>query len=362
MKKIITILLSLLMIVGTTAAVYAASPADGTYSVSVSVSGGTGRATIKSPSTLTVSGGKMKAKVVWNSENYTWMKVGGVQYNNENSGGNSTFTIPVSALDTPIAVSAETVAMSEPHVIDYTVTFSSSGVKMNEDASSSGTSSSEAKPPKQEKPDVSTKDEPTSESQEEDEQSDEETAETSDVISVDNKFSSSTSISGAALSDYEGKTLHISTVNGEVAFDKAATEYIATNAEDGVTLTMEDVSDKNEDYALAVDVKIKDGTGKDLFADGKSGKASVKLNFDKGEAKVENLKVYNISNDKKEEVKATYDEEVGTVSFDTESLGIYGVSVESKSGSGTVTIIVVAAVLAVAAVGATVFFKKRKAK
>ena len=45
MKKIITIFLCVFMIIGGEAAAYAAAPADGTYSVAVSVSGGTGRAT-----------------------------------------------------------------------------------------------------------------------------------------------------------------------------------------------------------------------------------------------------------------------------------------------------------------------------
>lgn len=99
MKKIIAIILSLVMVLGATAAVYAAAPADGTYQVAVTLQGGTGRTSVKSPCTLTVSEGRMTAKVVWSSTNYTWMKVGGVTYNNENSGGNSTFTIPVSALD-----------------------------------------------------------------------------------------------------------------------------------------------------------------------------------------------------------------------------------------------------------------------
>ena len=41
-----------------------------------------------------------------------------------NKTGNSTFEIPVAALDTALAVQAETCAMSEPHMIDYTLTFS----------------------------------------------------------------------------------------------------------------------------------------------------------------------------------------------------------------------------------------------
>ena len=40
-----------------------------------------------------------------------------------NTEGNSTFEIPVAALGTPLAVTADTVAMSKPHEIEYTLTF-----------------------------------------------------------------------------------------------------------------------------------------------------------------------------------------------------------------------------------------------
>ena len=53
------------------------------------------------------------------------MTVNGVDYTPVNDGGNSTFEIPVT-LDEDIAVSAETVAMSTPHTIDYTLHFDSS--------------------------------------------------------------------------------------------------------------------------------------------------------------------------------------------------------------------------------------------
>ena len=45
------------------------------------------------------------------------------QMNSAFTGGNSTFEIPVAALGTPLAVTADTVAMSTPHEIEYTLTF-----------------------------------------------------------------------------------------------------------------------------------------------------------------------------------------------------------------------------------------------
>ena len=84
----------------------------------------TGRATVDSPAALTVADGKMTATIVWSSPNYDYMIVDGEKYLPTNTEGNSTFEIPVSALGTPLSVVADTVAMSTPHEIEYTLTFS----------------------------------------------------------------------------------------------------------------------------------------------------------------------------------------------------------------------------------------------
>ena len=101
----------------------AETPADGEYSVNVTLEGGSGRATVESPAVLTVAEGKMTAVILWSSPNYDYMIVDGEKYLPTNTEGNSTFEIPVSALDTPLAVTADTVAMSTPHEIEYTLTF-----------------------------------------------------------------------------------------------------------------------------------------------------------------------------------------------------------------------------------------------
>ena len=101
----------------------AETPADGEYSVNVTLEGGSGRATVESPAALTVADGKMTAVILWSSPNYDYMIVDGEKYLPTNTEGNSTFEIPVSALDTPLAVTADTVAMSTPHEIEYTLTF-----------------------------------------------------------------------------------------------------------------------------------------------------------------------------------------------------------------------------------------------
>ena len=96
---------------------------DGEYKVDVAFSGGTGKAKINSPATLHVKNGKMTVTVVWTSKYYDYMKVGGKKYNNENKGGYSTFTFPISALGKSMKVIGDTTAMSTPHEIEYTVKF-----------------------------------------------------------------------------------------------------------------------------------------------------------------------------------------------------------------------------------------------
>ena len=101
----------------------AETPADGEYNVKVVLEGGSGRATVDSPAALTVADGKMTATIVWSSPNYDYMIVDGEKYLPTNTEGNSTFVIPVAALGTPLSVTADTVAMSTPHEIEYTLTF-----------------------------------------------------------------------------------------------------------------------------------------------------------------------------------------------------------------------------------------------
>lgn len=103
----------------------AETPADGSYTCAVTLEGGSGRATVDSPAALNVADGTMTATIVWSSPNYDYMLIDGEKYLPVNTDGNSTFEIPVAALDTALAVTADTVAMSTPHEIDYTLTFDS---------------------------------------------------------------------------------------------------------------------------------------------------------------------------------------------------------------------------------------------
>ena len=91
--------------------------------MNVVLEGGSGRATVDSPAALTVADGKMTASIVWSSPNYDYMIVDGEKYLPTNTEGTSSFVIPVAALGTPLSVTADTVAMSTPHEIEYTLTF-----------------------------------------------------------------------------------------------------------------------------------------------------------------------------------------------------------------------------------------------
>ena len=99
-------------------------PADGEYTADVSLEGGTGKATVESPAKITIKEGIAYATIVWSSKNYDYMIVDDEKYMNENNGGSSTFTFPLPSLPCEINVVGDTTAMSTPHEIDYTLTFS----------------------------------------------------------------------------------------------------------------------------------------------------------------------------------------------------------------------------------------------
>lgn len=108
--------------------------ADGAYTVDVTLSGGSGRASVASPAKLTIAGGKAVATIVWSSSTYDYMKVDGTKYTPVNADGNAAFDIPVSAFDSALPVTADTVAMSTPHEIDYTLQFDAASIKTAEGA------------------------------------------------------------------------------------------------------------------------------------------------------------------------------------------------------------------------------------
>lgn len=98
---------------------------DGSYTIELTMEGGSGRASIQSPAQITVADGAVTATLEWSSPNYDYMLVNGEKYLPVNTEGNSVFEVPVEALDAPLTMIGDTVAMSTPHEVEYTVTFHS---------------------------------------------------------------------------------------------------------------------------------------------------------------------------------------------------------------------------------------------
>lgn len=102
---------------------------DGNYTIEVILEGGSGRASVDSPAFLQIKDGKATATITWSSPNYDYMLVENEKYEMTNTEGNSAFEIPVLRFDCKMSVVADTVAMSTPHEIEYTLQFDSDSIK-----------------------------------------------------------------------------------------------------------------------------------------------------------------------------------------------------------------------------------------
>ena len=94
---------------------------DGSYTVYVKLLGGTGKASVASPASVSVEDGQAYAQIVFSSKHYDYMLVDGVKYMDESvedEEENSTFTIPIDGLDCELDIVADTTAMSVP--VSYT--------------------------------------------------------------------------------------------------------------------------------------------------------------------------------------------------------------------------------------------------
>ena len=102
-------------------------PQAGSYTCEVTLSGGSGRASVTSPAVLVSDGKTLTATIQWSSPNYEYMLVEETRFEPVQLDGNSTFEIPV-ILDEELPVSASTVAMGTPHLIEYTLYFDSTSL------------------------------------------------------------------------------------------------------------------------------------------------------------------------------------------------------------------------------------------
>ncbi len=102
---------------------------DGVYRAELTLAGGSGKASVASPAALTVKDGTCEALIVWSSKNYDYMIVGEQQLFPEEGYETSAFRIPVVCFDRPMRIVADTVAMSTPHEITYTLLFDSASLE-----------------------------------------------------------------------------------------------------------------------------------------------------------------------------------------------------------------------------------------
>ena len=104
---------------------------QGDYTIEVDLEGGSGKATIASPAQIkNRDDGSQVVCIEWSSPNYDYMLVGDEKYLPVNPDTEcSIFEIPILNFDEPLEVIADTVAMSKPHEIEYTLIFHSDTIK-----------------------------------------------------------------------------------------------------------------------------------------------------------------------------------------------------------------------------------------
>ena len=97
---------------------------DGSYTISVKLAGGSGKASVKSPASMRVKDGIPLARIEWSSPNYDYMILNGKKILPLANEQNSVFELPVLVFDKAMSVFADTTAMSTPHEILYQLEFS----------------------------------------------------------------------------------------------------------------------------------------------------------------------------------------------------------------------------------------------
>lgn len=125
-----TLLLCLCMMLLCTTTVFAVQPTeDGEYSIEIEMSGGSGKASVETPALLIRKDGQYFVKLTWSSSNYDYMIVDGEKYLNQSEeDANSTFIVPITAMDEDVVYIADTLAMGTPHEIEYTFCFYESSI------------------------------------------------------------------------------------------------------------------------------------------------------------------------------------------------------------------------------------------
>lgn len=97
--------------------------------IEVSLEGGTGKVYLISPTAIQEAEDGYLVTLEWSSKHYDYMIVEGEKYLPVSVDEHSIFEIPVKSIEEPLSVIADTVAMSTPHEIEYTITFNSNSMK-----------------------------------------------------------------------------------------------------------------------------------------------------------------------------------------------------------------------------------------
>ena len=87
---------------------------------------------MESPAALTVADGAATATIIWSSNSYDYMIVNDEKLEPVTMEEHSTFEIPVTGFDWKMPVVADTIAMSTPHEIEYTLCFDSATIEKAE--------------------------------------------------------------------------------------------------------------------------------------------------------------------------------------------------------------------------------------
>lgn len=111
--------------------------APGEYSIPVALEGGSGRGGVESPAAVVVAPDGNRVALRWSSPFYDYMIVDGTRYDATVVDKRSVFEFPVPDLSAPLAVVADSVAMSRPHEIEYTLRFDLSNAVPTSDPATS---------------------------------------------------------------------------------------------------------------------------------------------------------------------------------------------------------------------------------
>lgn len=122
MRKLVSLLILTLFLACAVMPCFAL--ADGAYCVDVTMTGGSGKASVTSPAAMDIKNGEAFAELIWSSANYDYMLVDGSRFDNlAEEGMNSRFYVPITCWDAPMEVVADTTAMGRPIEIHYQLTF-----------------------------------------------------------------------------------------------------------------------------------------------------------------------------------------------------------------------------------------------